>query len=90
MQGARTQAQWCDLFAAAGEESSTSKDAGPGNMTIPVPDELAMARKIDHTLLKLDATQEQIDNLCDEAKEFKFKVGYYLGVLHCQRSIIVS
>ena len=28
---------------------------------------------IDHTLLKLDATEEQIDTLCEEAKMFDFK-----------------
>jgi deoxyribose-phosphate aldolase len=33
-----------------------------------------LARYIDHTLLKLDATTEQIDQLCDEAKEHNFKV----------------
>jgi deoxyribose-phosphate aldolase len=31
-----------------------------------------LARYIDHTLLKPDATAEQIDVLCDEAKEFQF------------------
>ncbi|MCJ1422049.1 hypothetical protein MMC32_008418 [Xylographa parallela] len=31
------------------------------------------AKYIDHTLLKLDATEEQIDQLCQEAKEYNFK-----------------
>jgi len=31
-----------------------------------------LARYIDHTLLKPDATQQDIDELCDEAKEFGF------------------
>ncbi len=34
------------------------------------PDELA--RYIDHTLLKPDATEEQIRNLCEEAKTYHF------------------
>ena len=34
-----------------------------------------LASYIDHTLLKLDATPQQIDKLCDEAREHKFKVG---------------
>lgn len=32
------------------------------------------AKTIDHTLLKLDATREQIDKLCEEAKFHDFKV----------------
>ncbi len=31
-----------------------------------------LASYIDHTLLKADATKEQIEGLCSEAKEFKF------------------
>ena len=34
-----------------------------------------LAKYIDHTLLKLDATEEQVDQLCKEAKEYNFKVG---------------
>ena len=30
------------------------------------------ARMIDHTLLKAEATKEQIDKLCAEAKQFNF------------------
>jgi hypothetical protein len=33
---------------------------------------------IDHTLLSLDATTEQIDTLCNEAKEYNFKVSVHL------------
>ena len=33
----------------------------------------AFAKTIDHTLLKLEATGEQVDNLCEEAKRFNFK-----------------
>lgn len=32
----------------------------------------ALARKIDHTLLKPEATKEQIEKLCDEAKTYHF------------------
>ncbi|MDQ0269504.1 deoxyribose-phosphate aldolase [Cytobacillus purgationiresistens] len=31
-----------------------------------------IAKMIDHTLLKADTKQEQIEKLCEEAKEFKF------------------
>lgn len=33
-----------------------------------------LASRIDHTLLKVDATPEQIDKLCEEAVEHRFKV----------------
>ncbi|KAL8748572.1 MAG: hypothetical protein Q9184_007209, partial [Pyrenodesmia sp. 2 TL-2023] len=36
---------------------------------------LNFAKCIDHTLLKLDATEEQIDQLCEEASRYGFKVG---------------
>lgn len=35
---------------------------------------LEFAKTIDHTLLKLDATKEQIDKLCEEARKHDFKV----------------
>ncbi len=37
-----------------------------------IPDNLDMARLIDHTLLKPDATAEEVTKLCEEAKEFGF------------------
>ena len=40
----------------------------------PAPGSAEFAKLIDHTLLKLDATPAQIDKLCEEAKEHKFKV----------------
>lgn len=45
--------------------------------TYPCPDpgSTDFAQLIDHTLLKLDATAEQIDKLCEEAREYRFKVG---------------
>lgn len=33
------------------------------------------AKCIDHTLLKLEATKEQIDELCEEARRHEFVVG---------------
>lgn len=32
------------------------------------------AKTIDHTILKLDATKEQVDAICEEARRFHFKV----------------
>lgn len=41
--------------------------------TIKQPD-TAFAQTVDHTLLKPDATRGQVDQLCDEALEYNFKV----------------
>jgi len=34
-----------------------------------------LAKTVDHTVLKLDATSAQIDSLCSEARTEEFKVG---------------
>ncbi|MBM4174927.1 MAG: deoxyribose-phosphate aldolase [Ignavibacteria bacterium] len=39
---------------------------------IPEPLELDLARMIDHTLLKPDATIEEVKKLCDEARQYHF------------------
>ena len=36
------------------------------------PDAEEIAGKIDHTLLKPDATAEEVDHLCDEARDHSF------------------
>lgn len=40
--------------------------------TLTVPAGIAMASWIDHTLLKAEATAEQVKNLCAEAREYRF------------------
>lgn len=40
----------------------------------PEPGSPELARLIDHTLLKTDATSQQIDKICEEARKFQFKV----------------
>jgi len=37
-----------------------------------IPDDLGLAKKIDHTLLKPEATQDQITQLCSEARKYGF------------------
>lgn len=37
-----------------------------------IPDNLEMASKIDHTLLKAEATREEISQLCFEARKYSF------------------
>lgn len=44
------------------------------NYTYPALGSQDFARCMDHTLLKTDATPAQIDTLCDEAREYCFKV----------------
>lgn len=52
----------------------------PRTFTTPTSAE-QLAGYIDHTLLKLDATEGQIDHLCEEAKLYQFKVGRLLSFL---------
>ena len=49
----------------------------PSNFTeykAPVLGSEEFAKSIDHTLLKLESTQSQIDELCEEARRHNFKV----------------
>ena len=46
----------------------------PQKHAVPAPTSPEFAAYFDHTLLKLDATAAQIDQLCEEAKEYGFKV----------------
>lgn len=59
-----TDADWEALFANV-------KGMIPERLSQP-PIPLGVARMIDHTLLKVGADQQQIDKLCDEAKEYEF------------------
>ena len=54
-----------DLMVAEGAERF-------GLLAAPQSYSKALARRIDHTLLKPDATQEQIEKLCREAREHAF------------------
>lgn len=53
---------------------SSSKSQDDTNIKIT---EAELARTIDHTLLKLDATPDQITQLCKEAKYYNFAVSYH-------------
>ncbi|DAA76808.1 TPA_exp: Deoxyribose-phosphate aldolase [Trichophyton benhamiae CBS 112371] len=64
----RTDAKWRVLIQRA--KSSVS---GPLNVSqYPKPEPSDIAKAIDHTLLDQSATQDQIDALCAEAKEYGF------------------
>jgi deoxyribose-phosphate aldolase len=53
--------------SGAVQEGGSAQAAGSGELR---PSDLN--KYIDHTLLKPEATKEQIDKLCDEAKEYSF------------------
>ena len=71
-----TQDEWLAIFDQAEQNLASS----PTDYKAPSVGTEAFAKTIDHTLLKLDATGEQVDSLCEEAKIFNFKV---CNVLHC-------
>lgn len=58
-----------DLLAQA---ETYQRELPPLPPTLTVPAGPALASWIDHTLLKPDATAEQIKNLCAEAREHRF------------------
>ena len=74
MADTRTQDEWQKIIDDV--HSKLPKDASQfPTYPVPKPGSLEFAKLIDHTLLKLDATPEQIDALCDEARKYQFKVG---------------
>ena len=77
-----TEEEWLDIIKSAEknliESKSVYKAPGLGSE--------AFAKSIDHTLLKLNATKEQVTELCEEAKRYNFKVqfGIAAGFFHQQ------
>ena len=66
-----TQDEWLALFDEAGKNlSNDAIDKKP----VPGVGTTAFAETIDHTLLKVEATGEQVDTLCEEARRCGFKV----------------
>jgi len=67
--------------AAPAAVSATASAAAPASSVIPgdqAPDSPgplpeSIARYIDHTILKPDATRDEVARVCDEAREFGFK-----------------
>ncbi len=74
--------QFCKVEVVDGLQVKTCFDefgeiisAGAERLTTTlgnIPDNLEMAGKIDHTLLKPEATREEISQLCFEARKFNF------------------
>lgn len=64
-----TQEEWLAIFDRAEQNSNTSTEH-----KAPSVGTEAFAKTIDHTLLKLEATAEQVDTLCEGARRHNFKV----------------
>lgn len=60
------------LIAEITDEVYNKVSSDVNSSTIHKPEETSLAKYIDHTLLKADATQEQIVKLCEEAREYRF------------------
>ena len=65
-----SQEEWASII----EDAYQSLPSDFPKYDVPSSGSLEFAKLIDHTLLKLDATPAQVDKLCEEAKEYKFKV----------------
>ncbi|CAF9925694.1 MAG: hypothetical protein ALECFALPRED_003203 [Alectoria fallacina] len=64
-----TQDEWLAIFDQAGQNPPST----PLGYNAPSVGTAAFAKTIDHTLLKLDATEKQVDTLCKEARRLNFK-----------------
>jgi len=65
-----TQDEWLRIIDKAQQDlSSVPPEYSVSQLTTG-----AVAETIDHTLLKPEASHTQVDALCDEAKQFGFKV----------------
>lgn len=69
-----TQDEWLAIFDQAGQNPPST----PLGYNAPSVGTAAFAKTIDHTLLKLDATEKQVDTLCKEARRLNFKVCHFL------------
>ena len=82
-----TQDEWLNLIEQAeqGVPSTFTEYKVPGLGT------QGFAKSIDHTLLKLETTESQIDVLCEEAKKYDFKVTVpFLFLFRCRLGVIAT
>lgn len=78
-----TQSEWRGIIDDA-ERDLPSTFPEHESPTLGTP---GFAKCIDHTVLKLDATKEQIDALCEEAKRHGFQVGTGSFQLGCSEGV---
>lgn len=92
----QTDAEWADLAEKTlsafeqPQDTTTSPSADA-----PLPGTSDFARTVDHTLLKLDASDDGIIQCCKEAKQYGFKVSHVIatatrpsGSLHAIRFVV--
>lgn len=65
-----TNAEWTSIIADFERDIDTEEGLHPS----PAVGRVDLAKAIDHSLLKLDATSKQIDELCAEARVAGFAV----------------
>ena len=63
-----------DEWLAVIEQADKGTPSSFTEYKAPEPASEEFAKSIDHTLLKLESTQSQIDELCEEARRHNFKV----------------
>ncbi|KAL9044207.1 MAG: hypothetical protein Q9214_002639 [Letrouitia sp. 1 TL-2023] len=73
-----TQSEWRAIIDQAERDHSNSIV----QYKTPTIGSFDFAKCIDHTLLKLEATRDQIDQLCEEAVRHDFKVGGKDSLVH--------
>ena len=73
-----TNEEWAKIIDEITKEADQARGENESKPTISSSSLTAksLAKTIDHTLLKLDATEEQVTQLCDEAKEYDFAVSH--------------
>jgi len=69
-----TQDEWIAIF----DEAEQTLPGRFPEYKVPAVGSAAFANTIDHTILKLGATQEDIDRLCVEARKHLFKVRRFM------------
>ena len=69
-----TEHDWLAIF----DQAEQNLPIHPLKYKAPTVGTAAFAQTIDHTLLKLEATQDQLDTLCEEAIKHNFKVCHFL------------
>lgn len=69
-----TQDEWLAIF----DQAEQNLPSTPPECKAPSLGTAAFAKTIDHTLLKLAATEKQVDTLCEEARRHNFKVCLFL------------
>ena len=72
-----TSEQWAQLFEWVQLFERVPRELPQSLSNPPHVSSDEVAKTIDHTLLKLEATTQQIDQLCEEALGNEFKVGFF-------------